>query len=50
LGTRGLRGVTTQAFEYSYIYMLKYILQPFWGAKEKGKWKGDGADDPKPWA
>jgi hypothetical protein len=28
--------------------MLKCILQPFRGAKEKGKRKGDGADDPKP--
>jgi hypothetical protein len=33
---------------YIYIYMFKCILQPFRGAKEKGKWKGDGADDPKP--
>jgi hypothetical protein len=31
-----------------YIYMLKCILQSFRGAKEKGKWKGDGVDDPKP--
>jgi hypothetical protein len=33
-----------------YMCVLKCILQPFRGAKEKRKWKGDEADDSKPLA